>query len=100
MSPTEAEKILGSVAAQLMNGEEVLLDEQRISVKRVGRSRLRAVEFLLNGRLFEAIEQNRSKPSRWGKLARDKHQVVQFRDVVARKYVAVSVDGEVLEYGK
>jgi hypothetical protein len=100
MSPSEAGKILGSVAAQLMNGEEVLLDEQRISVKRVGRSRLRAVEFLLNGRLFEAIEQNRSKPSRWGKLARDKHQVVQFRDVVARKYVAVSVDGEVLEYGK
>ena len=52
----------------------------------------------MNGRMFEAIEQNREKPSRWGKLAREKHQVVQFRDVETRKYVAVSVDGEVRQY--
>jgi len=51
-------------------------------------------------REFEAIEQNREKPSRWGKLAREKHQVVQFRDVVTHKYVAVSVDGEITEYGR
>ena len=96
----EVEKILGSVAAQLMNGDEVLVEGQKIAVKKIGRARLRSVEFLLNGRLIEAIEQNRDKPSRWGKLAREKHQVVQFRDVVMRKYVAVSVDGQVLEYGK
>lgn len=35
-----------------------------------------------------------------GKLAREGHQVVQFRDVEAHKYVAVAVDGEVREYGK
>jgi len=100
MSLTEVEKVLGSVAAQLMNGEEVVLDDQRIRVRGVGGGRLRMVQFRMNGRVFEAIEQNREKPSRWGKLAREKHQVVQFRDVETHKYVAVSVDGEVREYGK
>jgi hypothetical protein len=97
---TDVEKMLGSVATQVMNGEEVILDGQKIRVKRVGSGRLRMVQFRFNGRLFEAIEQNREKPSRWGQLAREKHQVVQFRDVLARKYVAVSVDGEVKEYGR
>ncbi len=58
------------------------------------------VQFRMNGRVFDAIEQNPDKPSRWGKLARDKHQVVQFRDVEAHKYLAVAVDGVVREYGK
>lgn len=100
MALIEVEKILGSVAAQLMNGEEVLVENQKIPVRRIGSGRLRMVQFRLNGRVFEAIEQNREKPSRWGKLAREKHQVVQFRDVETHKYVAVSVDGEVQEYGK
>ncbi len=96
----ELEETLGAVAAQLMNGEEVMVDGQKIQVRRVGSGRLRMVQFRLNGRVLEAIEQNREKPSRWGKLAREKHQVVQFRDVETHKYVAVSVDGEVREYGK
>jgi hypothetical protein len=97
---TEAEKTLGSVAAQLMNGDQVLLEDQKIRVKRVGSGRLRMVQFKFNGRVFEAIEQNREKPSRWGQLAREKHQVVQFRDVETHKYLAVAVDGVVQEYGK
>ena len=100
MGLTEVEKVLGSVAVQLMNGEEVLLQDQKIRVKRVGSGRLRMVQFRMNGRVFAAIEQNREKPSRWGKLARERHQVVQFRDVEKGKYVAVAVDGEVREYGK
>jgi hypothetical protein len=52
----------------------------------------------VNGRVLEAIEQNPEKASRWGKLAREGHQVVQFRDVEMGKYVAVSVDGIVKEY--
>jgi hypothetical protein len=96
----EVDKILGSVAAQLMNGEEVLVSGQKIKVRKIGRSRLRAAQFELNGRVLEAVEQNRDKPSRWGKLAREKHQVVQFRDVELGKYVAVSVDGEVMRYGE
>src|SRR5690242_20644157 len=102
MFMTAEQKVLQSVAMQLMNEDVVELDEgdQKLRVKRVGSGRLRMVEFKLNGRLFEAIEQNRMKPSRWGKLAREKHQVVQFRDVVTRKYVAVAVDGEITEYGR
>jgi hypothetical protein len=102
MFVTAEQKVLQSVAMQLMNGEEVALDEdgQKLRVKRVGNGRLRMVQFKLNGRMFEAIEQNRMKPSRWGQLAREKHQVVQFRDVATHKYVAVAVDGEITEYGK
>jgi hypothetical protein len=96
----EHHRALQSVAMQLMDGEEVALDDQTLRVKRVGSGRWRMVQFKLNGRDFEAIEQNRNKPSRWGKLARERHQVVQFRDVVTRKYVAVAVDGEITEYGR
>lgn len=100
MFMTEEQKALQSVALQLMNGEEVALGDQKLRVKRVGSGRLRMVQFRLSGREFEAIEQNREKPSRWGKLAREKHQVVQFRDVITHKYVAVAVDGEITEYGR
>jgi hypothetical protein len=102
MFVTAEQKVLQAVAMQLMNGDLVTLDEdgQKLRVKRVGSGRLRMVQFKLNGRVFEAIEQNREKPSRWGKLAREKHQVVQFRDVVTHKYVAVAVDGEITEYGR
>jgi hypothetical protein len=100
MFVTAEQKVLQSVAAQLMNGEAIVLEDQKLRVKRVGSGRLRMVEFQLNGRVFEAIEQNPTKPSRWGKLAREMHQVVQFRDLATRKYVAVSVDGEIMEYGR
>lgn len=96
--------LLRSVAAQLMNGPEVVIKagdepEQRLRVTRIGSGRLRTVRVRINGRELQAIEQNRMKPSRWGELARKSHQVVQFHDVVTRKYVAVVVDGEVTEYG-
>jgi hypothetical protein len=96
----DEDQILASVAAQLMDGEEVLLGGQKLAIKRVGAGRLRMVEFRLNGRPLEAIEQNPAKPSQWGKLARERHQVVQFRDVEGRKYVAVAVDGKIRKYGK
>ena len=100
MFVTAEQKVLQVVAMQLMNGEEVMLEGQKLRVRRVGSGRLRMVQFQLNGRVFEAIEQNRMKPSRWGQLAREKHQVVQFRDVLTHKYVAVAVDGEITEYGR
>jgi hypothetical protein len=96
----EVEKLLASVASQLMNGTEVLLEGEKFPVKRVGSGGLRMVQFQANGRVLEAIEQNPEKPSQWGKLAREKHQVVQFRDVESHRYIAVSVDGKVREYGK
>ena len=82
-----------------MNGEQVAVGDQKIRVQRVGRGRFRMVQFKLSGRTLEAIEQNPDKPSHWGQLARQKHQVVQFRDLDAHKYVAVSVDGNVKQYG-
>src|SRR5580693_878737 len=102
MFATAEQKVLQSVAMQLMKGEEVTLEgeDQKLRVKRVGSGRLRMVQFKLNGRVFEAIEQNREKPSRWGQLAREKHQVVQFRDLATRKYAAVAVDGEITQYGR
>jgi hypothetical protein len=93
-------EILSSVAAQLMKGAEVIVENKKFPVKRVGRSHFRMVEFTLNGRSLEAIEQNPEKPSRWGQLARQKHEVVQFRDVETHHYIAVSVDGKIQTYGK
>ncbi|MGV3772776.1 MAG: hypothetical protein ACO1QB_07740 [Verrucomicrobiales bacterium] len=52
----------------------------------------------MDGRQFQAIEQNATKPSRWGQLAREGHQVIQFKDVQTNRFVAVSVDGEITEY--
>jgi hypothetical protein len=95
---SETESILGSVAAQLMDGEQVTVGDQKLRIQRVGRGRLRMVQFKLKGRTLEAIEQNPEKSSRWGQLAREKHQVVQFRDVKAHRYVAVAVDGKAREY--
>jgi len=63
MLVTEEQKVLQLVAMQLMNGEVVALEGQEVRVKRVGSGRLRMVQFKLNGRMFEAIEQNPEKPS-------------------------------------
>ena len=83
-----------------MNGTEVVIGDQKVKVTKVGSRRLRTVRVILNGQEIQAIEQNRDKPSHWGKLARKGHQVVQFQDVLTRKYLAVVVDGEVTEYGR
>jgi hypothetical protein len=82
-----------------MSGSEVTVDDQKIRVTKVGSGRLRTVQITFNGREIKAIEQNHDKPSHWGKLARKGHQVVQFQDLVTKKYLAVSVDGEITEYG-
>jgi len=56
-------QVLQTVAVQLMNEDVVALEDQKLRVKRVGSGRLRMVQFKLNGRMFEAIEQNPEKPS-------------------------------------
>ncbi len=70
---------------------------------RVGRSsglHLKTVRFTMDGREYEVIEQNATKPSRWGKLAREEYEVVQFKDCAMNRFVAVAVDGDVTEYGR
>jgi hypothetical protein len=88
------------VAAQMMKGTSVEVDGKILRVTRTGSQRFRTVRFVMDGREYRAIEQNREKPSRWGQLARQGHHVVQFRDLANQRYVAVTVDSEVKEYGK
>jgi hypothetical protein len=92
--------VFKSVAEQLMERKTVDLGDQSIPVKRTSSNRLRMVSFEFDGHKYDAIEQNREKPSRWGELARKGHKVVQFRDVATNKYIAVAVDGEVKVYAK
>jgi hypothetical protein len=92
--------ILKSVAEQLMSATEVVVEGRASRVMRTGSRRFRTVRFAMGGTEYQAIEQNPEKPSRWGKLAREGHRVVQFRDLLTQKYVAVAVDGEVTEYGR
>jgi hypothetical protein len=100
MSTPETGQTLSAIAEQLWNGDEVVVEGKKLRVKRIGSGRLRMVQFQWNGRLLEAIEQNPDKPSRWGRLARENHRVVQFIDVESHKYLAVSVDGKIKEYGR
>jgi hypothetical protein len=65
MFATNGHKLLQSVAMQLTNGDEVVLDDQTLRVTRVGGERLRMVRFKRSKREFEAIEQNQKKASRW-----------------------------------
>lgn len=89
---------LTSVSDQLLNANQVTVENRTTRVTRTGSQRLRTTRFLMDGREYQAIEQNPEKPSNWGKLARAGHKVVQFRDLSSQKYVAVTVDGHVREY--
>jgi len=93
------DQLLKSVATQLMTGEIVEVAGHRLPVRKTGRNRLKTVRFPMKEQDYEAIEQNPEKPTRWGKLASEGHAVVQFRNLVSGKYVAVSVDGKALVYG-
>ena len=90
---------LKSVAEQLMSSFDVVLEGRASRVTR-GSRRFRTVRFVMGGIEYQAIEQNPEKPSRWGKLARDGHRVVQFRNLATQKYVAAAVDGKITEYGR
>jgi len=87
------------VAMQMMAGDEVEIEGERLHVRYTSGQHLRTVTFTMGGCQYAAIEQNPHKPSRWGQLARDGHAVVQFKDVASNRFVAVAVDGEVRVYG-
>lgn len=93
-------ELMKLVAEQMMAGDKVEAAGRTWLVKRTSSQRLRTLRFQMEGREYQAIEQNPEKPSRWGQLARTGHRVVQFRDLATGKYVAVAVDGEVKEYGR
>jgi hypothetical protein len=83
-----------SIAAQLLSQPSVEIDGHHYDIERVGPKQLRRVKFELGARGYEAVEQNPDKESRWGKLAREGHTVVQFKDIAAKRYIAVVVDGK------
>ena len=91
---------LSAVAQEMMSGSVVSVAGKTVKVERTGSQKLRTVRFEVDGREYRMIEQNPEKPSRWGKLAREGHRVVQVRDVELGKYVAAVVDGKVREYGR
>lgn len=91
-------ELLSSVAKQMMSGTTVEVNGKRIPVRRTSAHRFRTVAFEMDGREYQAIEQNSDKPSRWGQLAREGHQVVQFKDAEQNKFFAVSVDGKIRVY--
>ncbi|HZQ23373.1 MAG TPA: hypothetical protein VFA89_11295 [Terriglobales bacterium] len=93
-------ELMKKIAAALMTQSELTVSDQTLRVQRTGTNRLRRVEFVMNGGQYAAIEQNPYKPSRWGTLARQGHQVVQFLDLNTRHYIAVAIDGEIKQYGK
>ena len=93
-------ELFSSIAKQMWTSPSVTVNGKNIPVKRSSYQRLKMLSFDMNGRKYQAIEQNAEKPSRWGQLAREGHRVVQFRDVQTGKYVAVAVDGNVKEYAR
>jgi hypothetical protein len=92
-------ELLAAVAEAMMSGNRVKIAGKWVPVRRTRSQRLRTVAFVMNGEEYEAIEQNPEKPSRWGQLARSGHRVVQFKKQTSNRFVAVSVDGKVKEYG-
>jgi len=91
--------LMQSIATQMMEGSQVAVGGKTVVVRRTSYQRLKTLTFVMDGREYQAIEQNADKPSQWGRLARAGHQVVQFREAQTGRYVAVSVDGKVKEYG-
>jgi hypothetical protein len=91
--------LLASVAQQMLSNDTVDVNGKSVPVSRTSKHRLRTLGFTMDGREYMAIEQNAEKPSRWGQLAREGHQVVQFKDSGTNRFVAVVVDGDVTIYG-
>jgi hypothetical protein len=58
-----------SVATRLMTANEVEIQGQQVRVRRTSSKSLSMLTFTMVGRQFAAIEQNPTKPSRWGPLA-------------------------------
>ena len=92
------ETALVSVWQQSLIDKEktVDLDGETYPVRQTSKSKLRQIDFRLEGRELRGLEQNPNTKSRWAKLAREGKQVMQFLD--HGRYIAVVVDGNVHNY--
>ena len=99
----EAERVsqlLAEVARQAFEGaENVETPDGSSPVERTSRQGLRRIEFTAGGRKLIGIEQNPATGSRWAKLAREGHRVMQFKDLATNRYFANVVDDRVTIYG-
>ena|SRR5919197_827884 len=99
MKPTPDAALLQSIATQMMGGTAVKVGAKTLPVGRTSIRRLKTVTFKMGGRVYQAIQQNPDKPSRWGKLPRAGHYVIQFKDAKTDKFVAVAVVGAATKDG-
>jgi len=98
-SPTLSQ-ILADVAREVFQGASAVnTPSGQARVTRTSRQGLRRLEFVIEGRRIVAIEQNPATGSRWAQLAREGHQVMQFKDAVTNRYIGNVVDGHVTLYG-
>jgi len=58
--------LLAAVATQLMSGDQVEVEGQRLRVRRTSSGRFRTVNFVMAGHEFAAIEQNPASPASGG----------------------------------
>jgi len=84
--------------ALVEGAENVELDGETFPVRDTARKHLREVDFVFEGQRLRGLEQNPNTESRWAKLARSGHKVMQF--LSAGRYIGVVVDGKVRIYGK
>jgi hypothetical protein len=91
-------EVLVDVWRQVMaeGHETVEVAGERVRTGRTRARGLRTVAFRAEGVSLEGIEQNPEKDSRWGKLAREGHRIMQFS--TGHRYVANVCDGVLTRY--
>ena len=92
------EEALSKVWQQALveGAQEVILDGRSFTVRRTPKKHLRQVDFQFEGRDLRGLEQNPETSSRWAKLARKGHKIMQF--LSEGRYVANVMDGKATLY--
>jgi hypothetical protein len=83
--------------ALVEDAKSVTLENRSFPIRRASRSRLRGVDFQIEGHRLRGLEQNPETASRWAQLSRQGKKVIQF--LQQRRYITVVVDGKVQFYG-
>jgi len=92
-------QVLADIARQVFEGQKTVTTPSGTArVTTTFKQGLRKVEFSAGDERLVGIEQNPHTASRWARLAREGHQVMQFRDARTGAYVAVVVDRNVTLY--
>jgi hypothetical protein len=78
--------------------EHVKLNGRLFPVQKTPRKHLQQVDFDLEGTAIRGLEQNPETASRWARLARKGHLVMQF--LSGGRYIANVADGKVTLYAR